>query len=215
MSYVYSIYGLGVSSNLPIPGLVTGPATTRVDVHLYLGSIPSWLSELLQVGGQKWFISPYEDGRGEPVLTVWRLTGGGYFQLCYSDGTRFVVDRNGAQIWATWPDTSTLEDLSTYLLGPVMGFVLRLRGATCLHASAIVVDNQAIALVGVAGAGKSTTAAAFAERGYAVLSDDIVAMWAEEGTFLVQPGYPRLRLWPASVDALFGEVSTLPRPATT
>ncbi len=105
--------------------------------------------------------------------------------------------------------------MSTYLLGPVIGFVLRLRGATCLHASAIVVDNQAIALVGVAGAGKSTTAAAFAERGYAVLSDDIVAMWAEGGTFLVQPGYPRLRLWPASVDALFGEVSTLPRLTPT
>ncbi len=149
------------------------------------------------------------------MLTVWRLTGGGYFQLCYSDGTRFVVDRNGAQIWATWPDTSTLEDLSTYLLGPVMGFVLRLRGATCLHASAIVVDNQAIALVGVAGAGKSTTAAAFAEQGYPVLSDDIVALWDRDGSFFVQPGYPRLRLWPSSVDALYGPEGTLPRLTPT
>ena len=42
-----------------------------------------------------------------------------------------------------------------------MGFVMLLRGIVCLHASAIAIDDEAIALLGPAGSGKSTTAAAF------------------------------------------------------
>ncbi len=36
------------------------------------------------------------------------------------------------------------------LLGLILGFVLRLRGVTCLHASAIAVRDRAIALLGPA-----------------------------------------------------------------
>ncbi|MBA3757231.1 MAG: hypothetical protein H0X02_13890 [Nitrosomonas sp.] len=105
----------------------------------------------------------------------------------------------------------TLEDTATYLLGPVLGFILRLRGHTCLHASAIAVGDAAIALLGPAGAGKSTTAAAFAKANYPVLSDDVVALSHEGDEFLVQPAYPRLRLWPNSVNTLYGSVDALPR----
>ena len=41
--------------------------------------------------------------------------------------------------------------------GRSSAFVLRLRGVTCLHASAAAVGDEAIAFVGDAGAGKSTT----------------------------------------------------------
>jgi hypothetical protein len=92
-----------------------------------------------------------------------------------------------------------------------LGFVLRLRGTVCLHASAITVGDQAMALVGSAGAGKSTTAAAFAMMGYPVLSDDVVALQDQGDTFLIQPGYACLRLWPGSVSALYGSSDALPR----
>jgi hypothetical protein len=88
---------------------------------------------------------------------------------------------------------------------------LRLQGIPCLHASAVAVNGRAIALLGPASAGKSTTAAALAQRGYPVLSEDVVALREEDGAFLVAPGYPLLRLWPQSVHDLFGAGESLPR----
>jgi hypothetical protein len=121
-----------------------------------------------------------------------------------------VVDRLGTSVWATWPDKATIDDTATYLLGPVMGFVLLLRGMHSLHASTVAVGGKAIALVGPAGAGKSTTAAAFTRLGCRVLSEDVAALAPRDGDFYVQPAYPCIRLWPESVDALFGAPDALP-----
>ena len=55
---------------------------------------------------------------------------------------------------------------------------LRLRGVPALHASAVAVGGAALAVVGSAGAGKSTTAAARAARGHAVVADDVLALRA-------------------------------------
>jgi hypothetical protein len=140
---------------------------------------------------------------------------GEYFVLFYRDGARFAVERHGREVWADWPLGYTLEDACTYLLGPVMGFVLRLRGIICLHASAIIVGIGAIALAGPPGAGKSTLAAAFGRCGFPVLSDDVVALVDKGEEFLVQPGYPRVNLWPDSVSALFGFENALPHITPT
>jgi hypothetical protein len=97
------------------------------------------------------------------------------------------------------------------LLGPILGFVLRLRGVNSLHASAVAFAEQAVAMLGPPEAGKSTIAAAFAVRGCPVLSDDLVAVKDQGDAFLVQPGYPRLNLWPDSVRALYGVADKLPQ----
>ncbi len=175
--------------------------------------MPSWLGSE-QATKQLWFVRPNEQPGANPRLIVWRLRD--YFHLSYADGTQFVVDNAGTRVWATWPsDTLTLEDTATYLLGPVMGFVLLLRGCISLHACAVAVDDRAIALVGPAGSGKSTTAAAFAERGYAILAEDVVTLQDRGAEFLVQPGYPSIRLWPSSVEALYGTAASLPRLTPT
>jgi hypothetical protein len=85
-----------------------------------------------------------------------------------------------------------------------------LRGVLTLHASAVVYQGSAIAFLGAAGAGKSTAAAAFARAGYAVLTDDALALTEEGNKFLVQPGYERIRLWPDSARMLFGASTDLP-----
>jgi hypothetical protein len=92
-----------------------------------------------------------------------------------------------------------------------MGFVMLLRGVVCLHASAVAVGDKAIALLGPAGSGKSTTAAAFSDRGYSVLAEDVVTLDDRVDHFLVRPGYPCIRLWPASVKALYGSETHLPK----
>jgi hypothetical protein len=215
MPAIYSIYGMVLCSDQPIPGLVPVPATRPADVELHLGSAPPELEEMLRAAPEPWYVSPYRDERGEPVSRGWRLAGGAYLRLRYCDGTEFFFDRMGARIWSIWSDRSTLDDTATYLLGPVLSFLLGLRGTPCLHASVIAVDGKAVALLGPPGAGKSTTAAAFAQRGYPVLSDDVAAVHEQDGRFLIQPAYPRIRLWPSSVKALYGSPEALPRITPT
>jgi hypothetical protein len=108
-----------------------------------------------------------------------------------------------------------MADLSTYFLGPVMGFILRKRGITALHASAFCLEGHAIVLTGEAGAGKSTTAAALALRGVPVLCEDIAALNEKHGNFAVERGYPRVCLWPQSVEMLVGSPEALPRLSPT
>ncbi|HSL53819.1 MAG TPA: hypothetical protein VK868_05460 [Pyrinomonadaceae bacterium] len=144
-------------------------------------------------------------------MRVFRVLDGRYYRFCYADETEFVIDKAGTEVWAQWREPLTLEDTTTYLLGPVMGFVMLLRGVVCLHASAIAIGDEAIALLGPAGSGKSTTAAAFAERGYNVLAEDVVTLDDRGDHFLVRPGYPCIRLWPAAVKALYGSETHLPK----
>ncbi|MGA7916692.1 MAG: hypothetical protein WCA00_15770 [Candidatus Acidiferrales bacterium] len=89
--------------------------------------------------------------------------------------------------------------------------MLRVRGVTCLHASAVAFGEKAVAFVGSEGAGKSTTAAALARQGHAVLSDDVVALAEHNGSFFVHPASPYLCLWPESVESLYGSAEALPR----
>lgn len=215
MALCCSVYGLGLRLNLPVGALLTLPVSSKVDVHVWLGFMPSWFRESCDVQQQIWYLDAETDQNRQPLLTVWKMSGGSYFRLLYGDGTQFIVDQLGTQVWATWAKTATIEDTATYLLGPVLGFVLRLRGITCLHASAVAIGNQAIILLGSAGAGKSTTAAAFAKLGYPLLSDDVIALSDNGNEFLVQPAYPRVRLWPESVNALFGSRDALPRLTPT
>src|SRR5262249_29214347 len=144
------------------------------------------------------YITDYGDDCGKPALIFSKLHGGRFYRFSYADKTEFVVDQTGREIWTTWPAPLTLEDNATYLLGPVMRFVLLLRGMVCLHASSVVIDGKAFALLGPAGAGKSTTAAAFAERGFSILAEDVVTLDDRGDSFYVRPAYPCIRLWPAS-----------------
>jgi hypothetical protein len=175
------------------------------------GALPSWLHEVSVDQIETSYLTQYKDECGIPALRVFRVLEGKYYRFCYADQTEFVVDRNGSEIWASWIEPLTLEDTSTYLLGPVMGFIMLLRGVVCLHASAVAIGDNAIALLGPAGAGKSTTAAAFSDRGYGILAEDVTTLDDCEDHFLVRPAYPCIRLWPSSVKALYGMETHLPR----
>jgi hypothetical protein len=212
LSFTYTVFGLSLQSNQQIPELslakksAAGPA---VGIHLNVspvgtGIVPSDPEVLT-------YISAYKDEAGNPALKMWKIGSGNFSRLAYSDGTQFWLDRQGSEVWATWPENLMIEDTATYLLGPVLGLLLRLRGVTCLHASAVAFGEKAVAFVGSEGAGKSTTAAALARRGHAILSDDVVALAERNGSYFVPPGYPYLCLWPESVESIYGSAEALPR----
>ena len=210
MHYRCSLYGLGVIANSRIPGVPPSTIASE-DIRISFGSLPAWLQEVSATQIETSYIADYKSECGEPALRVFRVLDGKYYRFSYADETEFVVDKAGTEVWAKWSEPLTLEDTATYLLGPVMGFVMLLRGVVCLHASAVVIGNEAIALLGPAGSGKSTTAAAFAEGGYRVLAEDVVTLDDRGDHFLVRPGYPCIRLWPAAVKALYGSEKHLPK----
>jgi hypothetical protein len=154
---------------------------------------------------------PGEVERENSAFALTSYRAGEFFELAYADGARFFVDGAAERIWGTCPPPLTHEDAATYLLGPVMGFVLRRRSMLALHASAVCIERRAVALCGESQAGKSTTAAALALRGIPVLCEDITPLIEQDGKFHVEPGYPRVCLWPDSVEKLFGARDALPR----
>jgi hypothetical protein len=179
-------------------------------VEIYLGASPAD-SHKAHLGSEELtYTSAYKTESGAPVLRVWTLGGGAFLRMDYFDGNQFWLQGDGSRIWARWPAGSCLEDAASYLPGPVLGLLLRLRGVTCLHASAVAFRGSAIAFAGSEGAGKSTTAAALARKGYPVVADDIVALLERDREFFVLPAYPHLSLWPESVKLLYGPGKELP-----
>lgn len=206
-TWTYLVYGLRVVTNRPVAGLIASPKPEMGDVQVEFAGVEQ---------GQEWpatrlvlYSSSGIAANGEPFLQIAKdeRSEHAYLFLRYTDGfgtATFVGNRYGSKVRVAWSETISFEDVSAYFLGPMPGCILRLRRITCLHAGVVVVGEQAVAIIGPKGAGKSTAILALADRGHAVLSDDIAALSFDEGTFLVQPGYPRLRLWPATIDAMTG-----------
>ncbi|MGD1912324.1 MAG: serine/threonine protein kinase [Rivularia sp. (in: cyanobacteria)] len=194
----YRIYGLTIQTNQALPGLIPASSDGTVDVWVDLmgeSQPPSAEVEAVSSG-----------------LNLLSKENGNYFHLWFrGDGQLdFEINSQGDRIWASWT-RSVLEEVSGLLLGQVLGCTLRLRGTLCLHACVVKIAQHAIAIVGETGAGKSTTAAALAKRGHSILSDDIAVLNYSARDWLVEPGYPRLRLWPKSINALYGSEIGLER----
>ncbi len=210
-SRLCSAYGLLCSVNFPWSWCPTQSAAAA-DVCVVLGELGPFVAYPeadYRIHAQRSARTP-----GMPPVVLVERGLDGHFRVSYADGARFIISATASQIFGVSRSQLTLDDLLVYLQGPILGFVLRLRGLTCLHASAVTVDGRAIAVVGKAGMGKSTSAATFALMGLPVLTDDVLALH-EGSDFHVQPGLPRVLLWPASAAALFGDPDALPRIVST
>ncbi len=196
------IHALRVRSDRVLPGLVPGSPFASHDLDIAFNGVPP--ADLIGEPSSEtlWFNSQYVDEHGRPTLIATWLNQRRACRLAYTNGPTFVIDRDATRIWPSWPESLSFELVAWYLLGPIMGVVLRLRGITSLHASAIAIDGKAALFVGPSGAGKSSTAAAFAASGGRVLADDTVALRRILSGWMASPAYPRLRLWPDTANAL-------------
>ncbi len=212
MTYPYRVYGLTLGCDTPVSGLALEPPDfKRYDVTVSLGPETDWVREAKRLPPRLEHPRLGEIERDNSPFTLTSYGEGEFFELSYGNEARFLVDGVAKRIWGSCLPPFTSEDLATYFLGPVMGFVLRRRSILALHASAVCIAGRAVALCGESQAGKSTTAAALALRGIPVLCEDITPLIEEHGRFQVEPGYPRVCLWPDAVEKLFGAPDALPR----
>jgi hypothetical protein len=93
--------------------------------------------------------------------------------------------------------------LNLYLLSESLGLILHQKGFLLLHGSAVLLEQGVIIFLGKPGAGKSTTAAAFAQKGYTVIADDLVALEINsQGLISIIPAFPQLKLWESAIIGL-------------
>ena len=205
----YAACGLTIAADASIAGLSPSNDTVadaEVSVSLRNGvPIPPPDSS-----DHVWYSSDYLDAAGAPVQRAALNQRDGSYWLRYSEGAAFRIDGGARCVDAWWVDPLTDADAVTYLLGPVLAFLLRLRGRVPLHASGVAIDGSAVLFAGTAGAGKSTTAAALASLGHPLLSDDVVPLADVDGGPAAWPGYPRVSLCDDAAQALFAAGDEFP-----
>ena len=212
MIHSYHAYGVSIRSTHPITALQsTKPASTLFSIQFEAGPEPQWAKIACSGPGQVRWRSSHENESGDSAVILTEHGRGQCYGLLYSGTARFVFDEANLRLWGTVYPPLSPDDLDLYFLGPAMGFLLRHRRITCVHASAVELHDSAVLFSGDAGFGKSTTAAALALRGAPVLSDDIVPLTKTSGCYWANPGYPRLCLWPDAVATLSIPQETLPR----
>ena len=175
----YRLFGLTVRSEIPLPELVPGGEEAEADVVIRLGTLP-----------------PIE-GETQGGFTA---TGAGGV-LNVAQAGRYLI-RDGREILVEPDPAGSERQLRLFLLGSAFGAILHQRGLLPLHSNAMEIGGSAIAFMGASGAGKSTMAAWFHDRGHHVLADDVcVVTRRSDGTPLAHPGIPRLRLWRDALEA--------------
>ena len=214
MDHRYQIYGLQVRSTEPLGGLWSGKPGIAPDLDVI------WCrdegDQLIE--SRQWLaLTMPLPQNSVPPVTLWRSdsAGGDLLRLRYSiDGfdCDFVFGQQEQKLWVFFPGEITRGKLRPFLFGSVMSSLLRLRGTICLHASVVSLEDKAIAFAGRKGAGKSTTVAALAQRGAALLTDDIAAINVERERFVVHPGAMDIRLLQSSVGALYGTEGSVSQP---
>ena len=190
---LYALYGLQVESPVPLPG-ASAERGAGPDVTVHFGARPpaarSWSDEEARVVHRSATLLG-----GTPVLTADRPGDEGWLRLRYAEGIRFHVSATGDEVWTDWRPPLTEADAVAFLVGPVLGVVLRRMGVLTLHASAVVLHGCAWAFLGPRGSGKSTLAAAFARAGTPVLTEDALALRPGEHGWVASPAYREIRLW--------------------
>ncbi len=179
--YHYRAYGLIFFSELALPELESAEGTP--DVEIRLGKVPDFLLEPLEKGLR--FQATADE-------FLFRLEGVAGF--CVTRGQEITIE--------PYMDPADPE-IRLFLLGSVFCALLQQRGYLALHGSAIEMCGRGLLFTGRRGVGKSTLAAAFHDRGYRVLTDDVCAVrLGEDDRPYIVPGFPGLKLWRDSAEKL-------------
>jgi len=194
LSHQYEVYGICLRTEFPL-SLPERTSTDMIQVEILKGPA-EFFSDLL---------------RDTPLQ---RSPYGNFFYAHFQDGSTYVrwnnlgefqVSTDGRRISCRRFEETPLESFEVYLLGQAISFALVKGGLEPLHATCVVVEGQAIALLGDSGYGKSSLAACFLEAGHRLLTDDLLVAQEIPGGFQAHPGPPRIKLFPEMAQRFLGE----------
>ncbi len=190
----HCLYGVRLKSVLPLHGprlADSGPAA----VELCSGSASIFSRARSEAG-----IRPEKEDWFQHARLA---DGSDYVQ--WTGLFEFLVSTDGRRIACRTLNGASPESFQTYLVGQVLSFALLKHGIEPLHATAVVINGEAVAFLGNSGFGKSSLGAAFLQAGYHLLTDDLLALKEEEDRFVAYAGPPRIKLFPGIARRLLGE----------
>jgi len=182
--HLYSVFGGVLRTSIEFPELP--PTTGNASWTLEIGDVPPSLPSDSPIGDDAVY--------GAVHVACYRTTDG--HALVYDDTGRFDLSDGGALI--TWyrptdEPPHLMDAMRADVIGRVLALALHQQGVLCLHASAVAIGGNGIALLAPKGHGKSTLATALVRAGGKLLSDDTVPVTAGPPVEL-RPGVPQLRL---------------------
>ncbi len=198
---LYAAYGAVLSSTVPLPELSTH---AHADPDLFVTSAAELPTDA------EWQSVGASDLASASWLAV--ASGPAGYRLAFGGGGEFVVsiaERRITSLTAS-ADAATTRHL---LIDQVVPLVLAHVGRLVLHASSVETSAGAVALMGPAGAGKSTLTASFGVNGARVLADDALVVERRGGDWLARPAYAGIRVWPDVLETMQKDPD-LPRVAS-
>ncbi|MBM4242096.1 MAG: hypothetical protein FJ150_10645 [Euryarchaeota archaeon] len=191
--YHYKAFGLTISSEIELPGMIKGSGSDRPDLEIIIKKVN--LDTCRPVIEDSNFCVDNQD-----VYLWWDDIG----KVKISGGSQITVDPLSKM------ENSDETNIIPFLLGPVMALMLHQRGFLVLHGSSVRVNDGAVAFIGYRGLGKSTTAINLYKKGYPLVTDDILAInFDKDGLPVVYPGYPHVRLSEDSYNHVKDNTDTL------
>jgi hypothetical protein len=191
----YLAYGLTIHSALALPEFLPAEAlSVDYDVTLNLITSPERYFEVDQETDldRSWTLSVNRD------QAVVFIRNAGLFEISA-----------GRQIEITLAPDADEGELRLYVGGVIMAILLYQRNCLVLHSSAVQIDHQVVAFLGMSGAGKSSIAVALEKVGYPIITDDVLALHFLDGGVYAAPGYPQVKLTKESATTLGHDLDQL------
>lgn len=142
----------------------------------------------------------HDDGGG-----TWQPTGDAWLQLA-RDAAGYRLRLAGVADFHVSPDHRVITpglarglDVETWrhlLIDQVLPLVLSAHDVPLLHGAALAFAEDAFALIGPTGRGKSTLSAYLGQSGATVLTDDSLGLDRAGGRWRAWPSYAGVRVWP-------------------
>ena len=210
LPFAYRVFGITIGADRPIESLAVASVIVppRVDLRYFVGQMPP-----LAKGWDRadpLYVSPLLDRSGRSVLRVLRC--GGIDILDFAGAAAFFLHRSSVTC-QPFPgaDPAAVE---ACLLSSVLAYWLEGAGRICLHASAVAVEERAVAFMAESGGGKSAIAAALVSAGHELLADDIAVIERRVADDVIHRGWPILRLLPDAAGELAGAIGDVKEPAS-
>ena len=130
---------------------------------------------------------------------------GGRFHLSFGDVASFHVCFEAKTIeLAAASELCSAATLDHLLYDHVIPRIIAANGHLVLHGSAVAIAGKLAIFIGETGAGKSTLSASLHRSGHQLLGDDAVIITEADGCFFGEAVYPSLRLYPETIEQVFG-----------
>ncbi|MGI8644325.1 MAG: hypothetical protein ACR2LS_09455 [Thermomicrobiales bacterium] len=161
---------------------------------------------------------PVSEGESEVTVTLGEVMAGGDLLWRTEPPLAFACYRRDDTIILDWPEARFAIEADRVVvdpaepafavdlfLNPVWSVVLAARGRQALHACVVERDGLALSIHGVSGAGKTTSGLALLDRGWRLVTDDLLAFDAD---CRVVPGPPFIRLLPDRITGRAGQIDS-------